>query len=283
MNAIEDVYTDPDNYPDEVRATNKHYHQSEEFAWVYLGTPERMADYAVLMEQARASASTPLEQARVAAFDEGIWQQMVEGRAKWEEKKEAKARPAPEAVVPATKPAGGDPDGVAFSSAIELAPWYTLGGLDTERQVTARALHDGEYLYLQLEEAVELARLKEGPRVWDGDDFEIFLATEKTGPVLQVIVGPTGALTAALNNPNPLGAKTATRASLAASDAANWRVRLAIPLAEVPGFKSDSTRDLWANCCRASSGASALLAWSPTHVGRFCEPAKFGRLTLEGD
>jgi len=78
--AIEDTYSNPASYPESIRTTPAHQHQTAQLAWVSLGTPERMAHFAKLMDQARAAAETPAEKARVALFEKGIWNDMIEGR-----------------------------------------------------------------------------------------------------------------------------------------------------------------------------------------------------------
>lgn len=83
---IERTYMTPANYPEAVQREDAHFHQSEEMAWKHLGTSDRMAGWAKLMEQARAAATTPEQRERVAVFAKDIWGRMVEGRRKWEAK-----------------------------------------------------------------------------------------------------------------------------------------------------------------------------------------------------
>ena len=45
-----------------------------------------MTELGRLMEQARQAAETDVEKQRVALFDQAVWQYMVEGRRRWEEK-----------------------------------------------------------------------------------------------------------------------------------------------------------------------------------------------------
>jgi len=78
--AIEDAYSNPAGYPESIRTSPAHQHQTAQLAWGSLGTPERMEQFAKLMNQARAAAETPDEKARVALFEKGIWAYMVEGR-----------------------------------------------------------------------------------------------------------------------------------------------------------------------------------------------------------
>jgi len=77
---IEEAYSQPESYPDEIRKSPAHNHQTEQLAWGSLGTEERMTEFAALMEQARAAAGTGVEKERVALFEKGIWRPMLEGR-----------------------------------------------------------------------------------------------------------------------------------------------------------------------------------------------------------
>ena len=80
---IEEIFSNPVNYPDTVQKSIKHVHQTEELAWGSLGTEVRMAELSGLMAQAKALAKTRLEKQRVALFEQGIWNYMLEGKRKW--------------------------------------------------------------------------------------------------------------------------------------------------------------------------------------------------------
>jgi hypothetical protein len=81
---IEKTYVTPTCYPETVQRDDIHFHQSEEMAWKYLGTPERLASWARLMAQAQDAASTTVQKQRVAVFTKDIWSEMRAGRQKWE-------------------------------------------------------------------------------------------------------------------------------------------------------------------------------------------------------
>jgi len=84
--AIEETYSNPKNYPPDVQTEGKHQHQSQEIAWKWLGTAERMEQLSQLMVRAREAAQTETEKQRVAMFDKGIWQYMLAGRKQYLEK-----------------------------------------------------------------------------------------------------------------------------------------------------------------------------------------------------
>lgn len=81
---IEETFSSPANYPDSIRLSPAHHHQDEELAWGYLGTDERMAEFAALMSEASRAARTELEQKRVELFERGVWWYMREGKRKYE-------------------------------------------------------------------------------------------------------------------------------------------------------------------------------------------------------
>jgi len=84
---IERVYMDPANYPEAVRTEDAHFHQTEEMAWRYLGTRERLAAWGALLEEAEAAARSAEQKERVAVFRKDLWGPMAAGRAQWEAKR----------------------------------------------------------------------------------------------------------------------------------------------------------------------------------------------------
>ena len=90
--AIEETYSTPGNYSPEVQNTDVHFHQTEEMAWGWLGTEERMQRFGEWMQQARAAAQTDVEKQRVDQFDRGIWQYMEAGRRDWLSRAEGETR-----------------------------------------------------------------------------------------------------------------------------------------------------------------------------------------------
>ncbi len=89
---VEQTYCNPMNYPEEVRTGQVHLHQSEDLAWGYLGTEERMKKLGELMEEAKRLATGEVERKRVQMWEEGIWRYMVEGREKYTRKKTEEKR-----------------------------------------------------------------------------------------------------------------------------------------------------------------------------------------------
>ena len=87
---MEEIYSDPANYPEEVRKDRtKDFFQTEEIAWKYLGTESRMAELAALMDEASRLAVGDVEKQRVGLFRKAVWNHMVEGRKQYVAKQPA--------------------------------------------------------------------------------------------------------------------------------------------------------------------------------------------------
>ncbi|MCX6880297.1 MAG: DUF4838 domain-containing protein [Verrucomicrobia bacterium] len=84
---IESTYSNPENYPVEVRTVDAQYHQDERIAWEFLGTEPRMTALGLLIAEAEKRAATDPERKRVLTWKEGVWDSMVKGRADYYAKK----------------------------------------------------------------------------------------------------------------------------------------------------------------------------------------------------
>ncbi len=284
---IEVIYSTPKYYPEEVQKENRHFHQTEEMAWGYLGTEERMAELGELMRQAKEAARTQVERERVALFEQGVWDYMLAGRKAWADKQameperaRMKTEAPPSARVPRAPAAGGDPEKVDWSKALALGRWYALEGYTNERPVTARLVHDGEYLYVELEEGgVDATALKSAADIWSGDDWELFFAAQRGRPYRQLGISPAGKWSAVHCGEG--GAWDSGVHVLSAPAGDRWTVRVALPLAQLLPEGLRAGDRFYANFYRASPGASDLLAWSPNFVRTFHETSRLGELTLE--
>lgn len=288
---IEEIFSDPANYPEDIRSGKRHSHQTEEMAWGCLGTAERMAELGALMAEARRLAGSDLEKQRVALFEKGIWDYMVEGRRKYVAKTALapdvaalKAQGPARARVPrlASAAAAGAAAGVDWPKAAVLGGWRTLQGFPTERQPEARVAHDGHFLYVQLTEPVAPASLQTDDGIWAGDDWEVFLARQRAQPYRQVGVNPKwvfadlGLGDGAPMPPSGVKVVSDTR------QPGCWTVTLAFPLETIlPGGLKPGDR-FYANFFRATGGRPReLLAWTPNFADRFHVPERLGELTLE--
>ncbi len=298
---IEKIYSNPKNYPQSVQKEKRHFHQTEEIAWGYLGTEERMRELGKLMEKAKQMAKTELEKRRVGLFEKGIWQYMVEGREMYlkkkaiEEKKRAlapererlRAQPPPQISLHITTSREGDPEKVDWDKAVVLDNWFEVEGYPTERKLEARLSYDGDYLYVRLEELLPTERLQNREDIWSGDDWEIFLAEERHAPYYQIGIAPDGRfLTLSYKKPREgmerweSGAKVISKVF-----PDRWIVLISLPLKSITARLGKGGR-LFINIYRASFSLDEfrlreLLSWSPNFVPNFHELSRLGELVLD--
>jgi hypothetical protein len=280
---IEDTFSNPKNYPLDIQNSPGHQHQNDALAWVSLGTEERMQEFAKLMAQAREAARTPVEKERVAMFEKGIWDYMVEGRRKYDEHKKRKAEAIPSINVPRlAAEAVGDPAKVDWTKALNMGAWSTLAGDATNRPIRSLIAHDGKYLYVQLSEQLDPKRLVAGPDIWDGDDWEAFFAAKRGDTVCrQICIGPTGKHVALARGEKASEWESGAVVALDNSEPGRWTVRLALPLDKLlPGGVQPGSK-FYANLYRASQGASDLLAWTPNFANGFHDTSRLPELTLK--
>ncbi|MDD5708702.1 MAG: DUF4838 domain-containing protein [Kiritimatiellae bacterium] len=281
---IEATYTDRSNYPSSFQIPG---HQTEEIAWRYLGTQERMDKMARWMDEARAARLSEVERRRVDLFDKGPWQYMVEGRRQWVFKSQhtgeverLKALPPPSAQAPVVPDAAGDLTKVDWSRAGRLAVAHTHEGYPAERQIAVEIAHDASHLYLRLSDPVARDKVKaKGTIFWD-DRWEIFLAAQcGAAEYVQIGIKPDGRFA---SNAYPgckgfdSGAKVRCRV-----DDQGWTTELAAPLSLVwPAPRTPGER-LYLNLYRPASAGQTTLAWSPNFAGSgFNTTARLGVVTL---
>ena len=166
---VEQAYGNPANYPEAI-ATGKiegHHHQTEEVAWGYLGNAKRMETLGKLMEEAKAAAQTAEQKQRVALFEMGIWDYMTAGRKQYlEHVKSRYGEGASMLRVPFSSRGSlqGDPAKIDAAESLALTRWRSRIAEPTRRKPAARLVHDGQYLYVQLEEQCDPASLEDRRR-----------------------------------------------------------------------------------------------------------------------
>jgi len=287
---IESIYSNPANYPEEIRTGKKHSHQTEEIAWGYLGTAERMAQLQKLMEEAKALASTDVEKKRVALFERGIWEYMVEGRRRWEarrallpEVERLKSQPPPVIRVPRIAPAHGDCAKVDWSQSVVLDNWRTVQGYPASRRMEARLAHDAEFLYGRCLDRVETKGLVSNDHIWAGDDWEIFFALQRKPPYRQVGINPRGKHEDLVYGGGEKIGESEVRVMSDATAPDRWVAYFAFPLARLlPGGLRSGSK-FYANFYRATADNDGrdYFAWSPNFCDSFHELSRMGEMTLE--
>lgn len=248
---IEKTYSDPKNYPPNTAR------YSMQLFWGNLGTEERMAQFAGLMEKAKGMAQTEMEQRNVKLFDLSIWSFMVAGRKQFADSLNS---PVPVVKAPLIASADGDAAKADWSKAAPLpGTWTEMNqAKPSTRKLEGRVAHDGKYLYFELTDYCATKMLQISPILFPYDDWEIFIAKEKGAAYRQFAVGPRGQLVALRYGEDPGKASTEIESHgiLAVSDTSapdRWTVRLAIPLSTLVkgGFKPGET--IFANINRVAS------------------------------
>jgi hypothetical protein len=282
--AIEDAFSNPKYYPVEIQKSPAHQHQNEQMAWGALGTEKRMERFGKLMAQAREAAQTPLEKQRVGMFEKGIWEYMIVGRKKYTTMKpevdKLRRQPPPRAQVPRSPDAVGDPARVDWSKAAALGGWRTVQGYPTTRKIKAAIIHDGKYLYVQLEEALDPKKLISDKGIWQGDDWEVFFAAQRGKPYRQFGINPKAEYQEIAYG-EPVGWNSGVKAISDTKSPDCWRVQLAFPLDRIlPGGLKPGGK-FYAGFYRATPNLDELLAWSPNFSSSFHDTSRLGELTLE--
>jgi hypothetical protein len=191
--AIEATYSNPANYPADIRDGKVSTHQTVQLAWGTLGTAERMAHFATLLEQAKAAARTAKEQAHIRLFELSTWSYMTEGRRKYVERSSA---PIPAVKAPCVSVVR-ELTAVPWARAAGMGGWYTRGGgTPAPRALSGRVLHDGTALYLELTDPCDPTQLVSSSEVFPYDDWELYIASQCALPYRQFAIGPTGRIVA---------------------------------------------------------------------------------------
>jgi hypothetical protein len=287
---MEEIYSDPQSYPESIQTANSRYtHQSEEIAWKYLGTAERMKRWQSLMDAARmhTHAGSELERQRVAAFEAGIWRPMVTAasnyqlRAANEPLREVlKRKGAPRLRVPRVPAASGDAGAIDWTTAAAVvnraadavSAWPTVDGYPSDRAVHAQIAHDGEYLYVRLsEDQIETTGLMASSRIESDDTWEMYVADTRgrAQPFRRLWINSRGdILTKRFFE--EAGDEWDITIPLTSDITANrWTVLLALPLHKLLPAGAPLGKPFYINFVRASdaklpNGQLATLTWSPT-------------------
>ena len=181
-------------------------------------------------------------------------------------------------VAVAGTPGKVDPATLDWANGVELSPWHTVSGYPTRRRLAGRLFHDGQCLYIRLTETVDPSWLIGTKAVYNGDDWEVFIAADRAPPYYQFAVNPEGAF---FTNPTAHAVKGYVRAvSKVLPD--RWHFYLTIPLTKLlPKREARPGTAFCANFYRAVGTTGELLAWSPNFVRRFHELDRMGRFVLE--
>ena len=160
-----------------------------------------------------------------------------------------------------------------------MGGWRTLMGEPTERQVEGRLAHDGSHLYLQLQEKLDPKTLVVTDDVWSDDEWEIFVAKQRSAGYRQMGVNAKGTHIdlAYRENTDKWDSGAVVVSDRSAPD--RWTTRLAFPLAQLLPGGVQPGGTLYLNVVRSTQYSNAL-SWIPT-FGGYHAPSRFGEVLLE--
>lgn len=284
--AIEETYSNPMNYPEKIR-NSLGMHQTQQIAWGILGTPERMAKFAVLMDQAKAAARTDIEKQRVAIFEAETWKYMQAGRKQFEDRM---ALPVPKVTAAKVSSVQGDSAKVDWSRATPLGDWFKHGSSDpADRKLQGQMAHDGTFLYVRLVDPCDVGKLVVSAGVACYDDWEVFFAGERALPYRQLLLGPTAMMVGYSHGEvnyrmcYPWLDHGAVAVSDTKTVAGKWVLSFSIPLKNLTPAGVKPGDKFYVNIVRVTGpaitgGAIGVESWLP--VAGTHEPDRLGEITL---
>ncbi|MDD5706274.1 MAG: DUF4838 domain-containing protein [Kiritimatiellae bacterium] len=284
---IEETYTNPANWPEEFVKADRDVPITEENSWKRLGTTERMARWAGYMAEAKVAALTETEKTRVRLFEQGEWAPMVKAKQVYdamsahqtEVEQLKKALPPTSRIPKLAVPAEGDLSKVDWSRGETVPVTRDIQGYPVKRQAEATLAHDGTFLYLRFRETMDTAKLPRTAGIWGCDDWEVFLAAQRSKPYRQIGIGVSGHFEA-----NAYGESAAWAPGIKAVSAVRtdgWTVSLCLPMADVAPNGLKSGQSLYLNVIRGSTGGEANLALSPNFSSGFHDPARLAEFKVE--
>jgi len=197
-------------------------------------------------------------------------------------------RLVPELKVPRSAKAvpGGDPAKVDWAQAGVLA-FRAITGQSCTRNMEARLLHDGDYLYVRFQEkGIPADKLKSYWDVWSSNDWEIFFARQPGRPYRQIGVNPKGEYAGWAYTDSDKAEWDGGATVISETTGDRWTVSLAVPLKNIVPDGCAPGDKLYMNFVRVvpPDGAGKdrqVFAWSPTFKEALHVPGKFGKIVLE--
>ena len=282
---MEETYSNPAHYPPDIQSGKRNSHQDEEMAWKWLGTEERLNAWAKLMAAATAAAATDKEKARVELFRKGVWDYLVEGRNYYLQKQELANKKVPGELwlPPQPAPLQGDAARVDWAKAPAIDFWRLPNGQPASRQISARAAHDGEWLYLRFEDKSDPKKLVNGRDPESSDRWEMVFSLYQTG-FRRIVFSADGRVQTFASGETRDGQEVYSWVSDAkvVSDTRTpdqWTLTVALPLARLWSGGIKAGWQFSANFIRATTDGEYSL-WQPMPNG-FADLSGVGQIALE--
>lgn len=245
-------------------------------------TEARMSELGALVEKAGTLVNTAREKANLELFKLGIWAYMQEGMV---QRRRIASAPIPTLGVPRVAAAGGDVAKVDWAKAAALRNWHQHNSVAASaRALSGRIAHDGKYLYLELVDVCDPAKLTSVGLIFPFDTWEVFVAAQRGLPLRQYALNPAGTKTGLSHGEVnfrmnvPLDKVPLTVAS-DTSAADRWVVRLAWPLDQIVGGGLKPGVPFYLNVVRVWKHPGGVDIWGP--LSRIGAMERAPQLTLE--
>ena len=152
---------------------------------------------------------------------------------------------------------------------------HEISGVPAPRKLTVSARVENGRLFLKLTDPADTSKFRKGQRVFQGDDWEIFLAADRKGDFFQLLIAPSGKIETFRRQGGkyedyPVKGIT-VRSKL---DKNLWQAEVSLPLDALPIRKIAA-----GNFIRGIPDSG--IAWCPTFEKSYGIPAVFGNLILE--
>ena len=198
-----------------------------------------------------------------------------------------KQHPPPEVTIPRVPGANGDAAKVDWKKALVLDTWYGNHGESCVRDLSAKVVHDGSFLYVQLAEVCNPKELKPSGDIWTGDDWEVFFAPVRgQAPYRQIALNPAKKWIA-YHWTKPMGKATPKKWLDSGADVrtqttdSGWTATISIPLSNVTPDGVKPGGAFFANFYRASNSIKEVYAWSPNFESSFHVLDRLGAMRLQ--
>ena len=285
-NEMEKEYWNRDNYP------NRLYSLDEDVAWGRVGTPERMARWQGMEDEAKKLVKTDTENRRFAIFENGIWKHMVMGsktyqyKTKYQDDVEKLRKEEPrKAVIARLKSVvqDGDPDKVDWTGIEPLKIDRTSYGYPSEtRKADLWIGHDGTYLYMKLTDYGDASKLTRNDSYFWGKRWEMFFGpTRETAegkvkpPYRQLGMQPIDFL-------NYWPEKFGDVQFKGSTDTKGWYLRVSIPLAKLAedGSVKPGSKFYMNLIGTETEGADVLALTTITNASAYHDMPRAAEMTL---
>ena len=157
----------------------------------------------------------------------------------------------------------------------EISAEHEISGVPAQRKLTVSARVENGRLFLKLTDRTDTSKFRKGQRVFQGDDWEIFLAPDRKGDFFQLLIAPSGKFETFRRHSGKYEDYPVKGITVKSKlDKNLWQAEVTLPLDALPVRKIAA-----GNFIRGIPDSG--IAWCPTFEKSYGIPAVFGNLILE--